>query len=162
MSNYNQALRVFYYFLLCFSISCYELSLKGHRTCPNLKTNYQGAPLFSPPCLTKHRVPESTCKFSHCCINSGCNFYIVLSIYAIRTRFTLYSQDLQYPKNHYIFLPGRDYSELGRGTKWREGECIIVPRQGGIILTHTVDSKQPWTNGNSEFFSHSVFYFFMV
>lgn len=28
--------------------------------------------------------------------------------------------------------------------------------------THTVDSKQPWTNGNSGFFSHYVFYFFMV
>lgn len=25
--------------------------------------------------------------------------------------------------------------------------------------THTVDFKQPWTNGNSGFFSHYVFYF---
>lgn len=43
------------------------------------------------------------------------------------------------------------------------GERVIDPQKWDSSFdTHTVDSKQPWTNGNSGFFSHSVFYFYGV
>lgn len=48
---------------------------------------------------------------------------------------------------------------------WDEGfwgSASLSRDRDSCFDTHTVDSKQPWTNGNSVFFSHYVFYFFMV
>lgn len=41
---------------------------------------------------------------------------------------------------------------------WDEGLGGVhhCPTMGTLVLTHTVDYKQPWTNGNSAFFSHYV------
>lgn len=83
-----------------------------------------------------------------------------------------HSYSLQYPKSLTFFC-----LERGRGryiSVMKEGGGGVGGGGGGGIGwgqhcpqkwdscfdTHTVDSKQPWTNGNSGFFSHSVFYFY--
>ena len=110
------------------------------------------------------------CMFSHCCINYGWNTDGVLLIYA---RPTLPLAYLAISKTTDILLPGQEKGLVylcsegdgaGRGGGiWGGVRDIIVPQERDSYFdTHTVDSKQPWTNGNSGFFSHYVFYFFMV
>lgn len=108
------------------------------------------------------------CMFSHCCINYGWNTDSVLLIYAWPT---LPPVLLAISKIIDIFLPGQEKGSIyfcnergwGVGGDGGIGWVHHCPQKWDSCFdTHTVDSKQPWTNGNSGFFSHSVFYFYGV
>lgn len=59
-------------------------------------------------------------------------------------------------------LPSLRSEGGGWGRRVSGANASLSPDRDSSFDTHTVDSKQPWTNGNSGFFSHYVFYFFMV
>lgn len=65
-----------------------------------------------------------------------------------------------------MFLPGQKRSLLyfctGENGWGVRGTAPLSWKRDSYFDTHTVDFKQPWTNGNSGFFSHYVFYFFKV
>lgn len=100
------------------------------------------------------------CMFSHCCINYGWNTDGVSSINAWST---LSLMLLAISKNLWHFYC------LGRGesvyicvqTGSGGAEYVINPQNGILLLTHTVDLKQPWTNGSSGLFFF-MFFIFMV
>lgn len=97
--------------------------------------------------------------FSHCCINYGWNTDSVFTRYTCLAH-TLHSYYLQYPTPLTSFcLDSRGTVSMGGGGGVGRGCASLSDKEDSYFDTHTVDSKQPWTNGNSRFFSHFVFYF---
>lgn len=116
----------------------------------------RSAPLFSRG-LRRTEALRHICMFSHCCINFRLeHWWCVAYLCSAHT-----STHLQYPKITDMFVSGEKrliYSAEKRGGLGWVHHC---PQNGILVFdTHTVDSKQPWTNGNSGFFSHYVFYFY--
>lgn len=101
------------------------------------------------------------CMFSHCCINYGWNTDgVLLNLCSAHTstHVTCNTQNCR----HFFFPAWKLGEGFGIFSVWKEGvggECVIDPRKWDSSFdTHTVDSKQPWTNGNSGFFSHCVLF----